>query len=48
MTLLADVLDPAELAIAVEKGLVRTQRHPTRSPPAARSPRIRRCTPPRS
>src|SRR5690348_3156144 len=30
MTLLADVLDPAELAIAVEKGLVRTQRHPTR------------------
>src|SRR3954454_6890843 len=30
MTLLADVLDPAELAIAVEKGLVRTQRHPSR------------------
>jgi RNA ligase len=30
MTLLADVLDPAELAIAVETGLVRTQRHPSR------------------
>jgi RNA ligase len=30
MTLLADVLDPAELALAVEKGLVRTQRHPSR------------------
>ncbi|MCU7724599.1 2'-5' RNA ligase [Actinoplanes sp. KI2] len=30
MTLLADVLDPAELASAVEKGLVRTQRHPSR------------------
>jgi putative RNA ligase len=28
MTLLADVLDPAELATAVETGLVRTQRHP--------------------
>jgi RNA ligase len=30
MTLLADVLDPAELATAVESGLVRTQRHPSR------------------
>ena len=31
MRLLADVLDPAELAIAVEKGLVRTQRDPSRA-----------------
>jgi RNA ligase len=30
MTLLADVLDPVELATAVENGLVRTQRHPSR------------------
>ncbi|GIF18784.1 RNA ligase [Actinoplanes tereljensis] len=30
MTLLADVLDPVELATAVETGLVRLQRHPTR------------------
>jgi RNA ligase len=30
MTLLADVLDPAELATAVENGHVRTQRHPSR------------------
>ena len=30
MTLLADVLDPAELASAVEKGHVRVQRHPAR------------------
>jgi RNA ligase len=29
MTLLADVLDPVELATAVESGLVRVQRHPT-------------------
>ena len=28
MTLLADVLDPAELAAAVEKGHVRMQSHP--------------------
>jgi RNA ligase len=30
MTLLADVLDPVELATAVEKGHVRLQRHPSR------------------
>ncbi|MEU4687667.1 RNA ligase [Actinoplanes sp. NPDC023714] len=30
MTLLADVLDPVELASAVETGLVRAQRHPSR------------------
>ncbi|MEU7901762.1 RNA ligase [Actinoplanes sp. NPDC049118] len=30
MALLADVLDPAELATAVENGHVRVQRHPTR------------------
>ncbi|MFI5931518.1 RNA ligase [Actinoplanes sp. NPDC051494] len=30
MTLLADVLDPADLATAIEAGLVRKQRHPTR------------------
>ena len=30
MTLLADVLDPAELATAVETGLVRKQSHPSR------------------
>ena len=30
MTLLADVLDPVELATAVENGLVRQQRHPSR------------------
>ena len=30
MTLLADVLDPAELASAVENGHVRVQRHPER------------------
>jgi RNA ligase len=30
MTLLADVLDPVELANAVETGLVRSQRHPSR------------------
>lgn len=30
MTLLADVLDPAELASAVENGHVRVQRHPSR------------------
>ncbi|WP_229071302.1 RNA ligase [Actinoplanes sp. DH11] len=30
MTLLDDVLDPVELAAAVETGLVRTQRHPSR------------------
>ena len=30
MTLLADVLDPVELATAVENGLVRRQRHPSR------------------
>jgi RNA ligase len=30
MTLLADVLDPAELAAAVENGHVRLQRHPSR------------------
>ena len=30
MTLLADVLDPAELAAAVETGHVRLQRHPSR------------------
>ena len=30
MTLLADILDPAELAGAVETGLVRQQRHPDR------------------
>jgi RNA ligase len=30
MTLLADVLDPAELATAVENGHVRVQRHPSR------------------
>jgi RNA ligase len=30
MTLLADVLDPVELAAAVENGHVRMQRHPSR------------------
>src|SRR5687768_4587321 len=29
MTLLHDVLDPAELTAAVDNGLVRTQRHPS-------------------
>lgn len=30
MTLLRDVLDPVELAEAIENGLIRTQRHPSR------------------
>jgi hypothetical protein len=42
MTLLADVLDPAELTAAVENGLVRVQRHPTR--PLTTPSRMRRAS----